>query len=183
VPIPLPSVFERFDKSVEQRWASLRGQPIVDRVAYTASEVGDFGVIWMFIAALHALTGSSRHGKALVRIGCALAFESVVVNQGLKRLFKRGRPTVADGTQHALRKPLTSSFPSGHTTSAVTAAILLRESSPIPSPVLFGAAAAVAASRVHTKMHHPTDVAGGLVVGALMGYSIKRLLPLSQQSV
>jgi undecaprenyl-diphosphatase len=176
--LPLPVWFDRFDANLERHWVAFRGRPAVDRLAYMASEVGDFGVIWMFIAALHGLTGSPRHGRALFRLGLTLAGESLVVNQGLKRLFKRTRPEIDHGTQHALRKPLTSSFPSGHTTSAVTAAILLTETSPIPAPLLYGAAGVVAASRVHTKMHHPSDVVGGVVVGILMGRLIRRILPI-----
>ncbi len=178
MPLPLPRFLDQFDSFVDQRWNALRGNRLADRVAYTASEVGDFGVIWMFIAALHALTGSPRHGRALFRMGLTLFFESIVVNQGLKRIFKRSRPPIADGRQHALRKPLTSSFPSGHTTSAVTAAILLGDSSPIPKPVLYGAAALVAGSRVHTAMHHPSDVVGGVVVGFVMARLINWALPL-----
>jgi undecaprenyl-diphosphatase len=178
LPLSLPQAFDRVDSLVTRKWEPLRGGAVTDRIAYTASEVGDFGVIWMFIAAVHALSGSPRHGRALFRMGVTLALESLVVNQGVKRLFQRSRPPVKEGAEHALRKPLTSSFPSGHTTSAVTAAILLTDSSPIPAPLLYGAAGVVAASRVHTNMHHPTDVLGGLVVGTVMGRLIKKVLPL-----
>jgi undecaprenyl-diphosphatase len=180
MPLSLPRFFDQFDSFVDQRWNGLRGNRFADRVAYTSSEVGDFGVIWMFVAALHALTGSPRHGRALFRMGLTLAFESVVVNQGLKRLFKRSRPAVIADRPHALRKPLTSSFPSGHTTSAVTAAILLGDSSSIPKPVLYGAAALVAGSRVHTNMHHPSDVIGGVAVGFMIARLINWLLPLPE---
>ena len=46
--------------------------------------------------------------------------------------------------------------------------------------VLYGALAAiVATSRVHVKIHHASDVIGGLGVGLVLGAAIKQLIPLS----
>jgi undecaprenyl-diphosphatase len=173
-----PAFVQTFDDAVDAKWDALRGKAAGDRVMFTASEVGDFGVIWMFLAALHAVGGSPRHGRALVRMGGALAFESIVVNQGLKRIFRRDRPadppSGSTDLAHSVRTPSTSSFPSGHSTSAITAAVLLTQTSPIPAPILWGAAGVVASSRVHVKMHHPSDVVGGIVVGFLVGRWIRR---------
>ena len=36
----------------------------------------------------------------------------------------------------------------------------------------------VATSRIHVQIHHASDVAGGIVVGALLGTAIRRLRPL-----
>ncbi len=180
MPIALPRAIDSFDAAVEQRWERLRSSSTVERVALTASEVGDFGVVWMVVAALPAIGGSPRQGRALIRMGAALAFESLIVNQGLKRLFKRSRPQrdslnpTAD--RSAIRHPSTSSFPSGHSTSAVTAAVLLTETSPIPAPILWAAAGVVASSRVHVRMHHASDVLGGVVVGLVMGSLFRRAL-------
>jgi membrane-associated phospholipid phosphatase len=170
--------FDAFDHAVDKKWESLRGNKVADRVAYTASEVGDFGVVWMLVAGLHALIGQPRPGRALVRLGVALAFESIVVNQGLKRVFNRKRPAVNADAVHALRKPSTSSFPSGHSTSAITAAVLLTETLPLPAPLVWTAAGVVAASRAHVKMHHPSDVVGGVVVGYIVGRLIKRYVQI-----
>jgi undecaprenyl-diphosphatase len=175
----LPVWVDRFDTAVDRRVESLRGNPVIDRVAYSASEAGDFGVVWMLVAAVPALiTGSPRHGRALIRMGIALALESLIVNQGIKRHFRRERPQRSEDTNHALRKPLTSSFPSGHATSAATAAVLLSDTLPVPRSVVWAAAAAVAASRVHVKAHHASDVVGGTVVGLVCGRVLRRLLPV-----
>ena len=104
--------------------------------------------------------------------------ESVVVNQGIKRLFRRQRPTFDGARPHGLRNPSTSSFPSGHSTSAVTAAILISQTSPIPAPLWWGLAALVASSRVHVKIHHASDVAGGMLIGAGIGTLIRHLVPI-----
>jgi undecaprenyl-diphosphatase len=170
--------FEAFDRMVDKKWEPLRSNKVANRVAYTASEVGDFGVVWMLIAGVHALTGQPRPGRALIRLGAALAFESIIVNQGLKRLFNRKRPAIGTDAVHSLRKPSTSSFPSGHSTSAITAAVLLTETLPVPRPLVWTAAGIVAASRAHVKMHHPSDVVGGVVVGYVVGRLIKRYVQI-----
>jgi membrane-associated phospholipid phosphatase len=176
LPIALPEWVDRFDTALDKRWEPLRANPLMQRAAYTASELGDFGVVWMFVAAIPALGGSPRHGKALVRMGVALGIESLVVNQGLKRLFRRPRPQRSTDDRHALRMPLTSSFPSGHATSAMTAAMLLPESLPGSKVLIRLAAGAVAASRVQVRAHHGSDVVGGIAVGYFCGRLFRRLI-------
>ena len=55
--IPIPTSFDRFDKAFEERWSALRKSTALDRVFYTASEVGDFGMIWLAVAAAQAAIG------------------------------------------------------------------------------------------------------------------------------
>ena len=174
----LPTVVHRVDERIDIAWSAVRGNPAIDRIFYSASEVGDFGLVWMGAAALHALGGNPRQGRALLRMAAALAVESVVVNQGIKRLFRRHRPVWEGVRPHGLRTPSTSSFPSGHSTSAVTAAMLLSQTSPVPAPVWWGLAGVVATSRIHVKIHHASDVAGGLMIGAGIGALIRHLVPM-----
>jgi undecaprenyl-diphosphatase len=174
----LPERFDPLDQAVDRQWDGIRGHPVLDRVMYTASEMGDFGVIWMGVGAIAALGGQPMHGRALVRLAGALAVESVIVNQGIKRLFRRERPRW-DDRPHDLRRPSTSSFPSGHATSAMTALVLLSETSGRATPVIAAAGAVVASSRVHVRIHHASDVIGGLVVGAALGIAIRRFVPIS----
>lgn len=174
----LPERFDGIDARVDRLWDRGRGHPVVDRVMYTASEMGDFGVVWMGVGAVAALSGRPEHGRALVRLAGALAVESLIVNQGIKRLFHRERPSWED-RPHDLRTPSTSSFPSGHATSAMTALVLLSETTGPATPVIAAAGVVVASSRVHVRIHHASDVAGGLVVGAVLGLAIRRLFPVS----
>jgi membrane-associated phospholipid phosphatase len=39
-----------------------------------------------------------------------------------------------------------------------------------------GFAGAVAASRVHLRAHHPSDVVGGAVIGALLGVALRPVI-------
>lgn len=177
--IELPSWFDTFDQRFDTIWDQLRGRDALDRLFYTASEVGDFGMIWLAIGAVQAAVGSPDLTHHAIRLAAALGIESILVNGAIKSLFRRERPEWEQERPLHLRKPRTSSFPSGHTSSAMTAAILLTDSFPKAAlPALWGLAAIVAFSRVHVKIHHATDVAGGLVVGLLYGATVRALAPL-----
>ena len=74
--------------------------------------------------------------------------------------------------QHKIRKPQTSSFPSGHASSAVLAASILSEGSKL-SAVYKVLAALVATSRIHVRAHHASDVIAGATVGLIFTKLIK----------
>jgi undecaprenyl-diphosphatase len=76
-----------------------------------------------------------------------------------------------------IRQPLTSSFPSGHATAAFCGATLLADRDRL-GPLYFLVAASVALSRVYVRIHHASDVVGGVVIGLLLGQFAKALLPL-----
>jgi undecaprenyl-diphosphatase len=166
----------RFDTAVDQLLEKhLRGHALVDRVMYTASTVGEHSAVWLALSALEGLSrGNGR--RALSRAGIALGAESLLVNGTMKAMFRRRRPEVDEPRPHYLRQPLTSSFPSGHASSAFFAAALLRDS-PL-APAYYALAMVVAASRVHVRVHHASDVVGGAVVGAVMGEMARFIFPL-----
>jgi undecaprenyl-diphosphatase len=166
----------RFDDRVDSAFDRLRGNPVADRIFYGATHLGEHGMIWVMLGALRGLR-SERDWHAAVRVGTGVAIESVVVNLGVKTLFRRTRPPWETERAFAIRRPLTSSFPSGHATSAFTAAVLLSDED-VLSPAYYTLAAVVALSRVYVKIHHASDVAGGIGLGLLMGHVGKRLFPL-----
>ena len=67
-----------------------------------------------------------------------------------------------------MRTPTSSSFPSGHTLAAFCTAFVLADSD-LQTATNVGFATAVAASRVHLRAHHPTDVIGGAAIGSVLG--------------
>ncbi|HVN50339.1 MAG TPA: phosphatase PAP2 family protein [Acidimicrobiales bacterium] len=157
----------RFDQAVDLAFDRLRGNPVADRIFYGATELGDFGLIWVLIGATRAL-GGDRHIRRATRLTATLAVESVVVNGFVKSLFKRERPVSQEPRPYKMRMPLTTSFPSGHASTAVVAAILLSEGSSL-WPLYWGVAGVVATSRVYVRIHHASDVVGGLATGLVIG--------------
>jgi undecaprenyl-diphosphatase len=75
-----------------------------------------------------------------------------------------------------VRRPLTSSFPSGHATAGFSAAMMLSEGDEL-APLYFALAAVVATSRIYVKIHHASDVAGGVALGLVLGAIGRRLAP------
>jgi len=178
VPKDLQARIARFDDRVDGAFDHLRGNPVSDRLFYGASELGDFSLVWFILGALRGLR-SERDWHAAVRVGVGLAVESALVNCVIKSFFRRRRPAT-EGFIHVLplRRPRTSSFPSGHATSAFSAAALLSEDDAL-WPLYYVIAAVVATSRVYVKMHHASDVVAGAALGAFMGRAARKAFPLA----
>ncbi len=176
--ITLPPSVDEFDRRFDHFWDRFRDNRALDALFYTASEVGDFGMVWMALAGVQGAFGAPDQTRHFLRVVGVLGAESIIVNGGLKSLFHRERPAWDQERPMHLRKPKTSSFPSGHSSSAVTAAILLTDSNPTLAPLWWALAGVVAISRVHVRIHHVSDVIGGLVAGAVIGTVALRLLPV-----
>lgn len=165
--------FETFDRWADDALERLRGNKVADAVFTTASELGDFSLIWHLTGAARGITSEARAAEAMV-FSALMGVESLVVNQGIKRLFRRTRPTETGDPRYPVRKPMTSAFPSGHASSAFFAATLLTAwGGKRTAPLWFGMAAVVATSRAYVRIHHPSDVVGGAVVGLAMGQVAK----------
>ena len=167
----------RFDDRVDSAFDKLRGNPVADRVFYSATNLGEHSLLWFMLGALRGLR-SEHDWHAAVRVGAGVAAESVLVNLGVKSLFRRARPPWETDRAFTIRRPLTSSFPSGHATSAFSAAALLSEDDAL-WPLYYAIATIVATSRVYVKMHHASDVIAGAALGALMGRAARHAFPLA----
>ncbi|NBV73675.1 MAG: phosphatase PAP2 family protein [Actinobacteria bacterium] len=169
-----PSV-ARFDAAVDQWLETIRGNPTVDRVATTASRLGDWSTIWHAAGLVRALAGGRLRESIALDIG--LAAESLIVNQGVKRLFRRERPTESGDDRYEVRRPSTSAFPSGHASAAAFAAVtLIRWSRGRTSPLWLTIAVIVGASRAVVRIHHASDVVGGAVTGITLARLLARPL-------
>lgn len=167
---------ERFDAAVDELLDHLRGTEPADRIFYAITELGDFGLIWLLIGAVRALRTSDER-RECVRLFACMGVESLLVNGAIKQAFKRERPVIEQERPYNIRIPLTTSFPSGHASSAVLAATLLSERSRF-APLYWGLAVCVAGSRAYVRIHHASDVVGGVAVGFALGAIAKRAWPL-----
>ena len=167
---PFGPVVARFDDWFDRALDALRGNPIADRVFYTASELGDWSLVWHLVNITRVGVDPSRLPDAL-RLSGTLAVESLLVNQGVKRLWNRRRPVFEGTRPHRLRTPRSTSFPSGHASAAFCAAAVLSAQEGTLTPLWYGIAVVVALSRPYVRIHHASDVVGG----ALLGYGLGRL--------
>jgi membrane-associated phospholipid phosphatase len=158
---------EAFDTTVDAALERVRGRPWFDRLFRGASTVGDFSIIWHVTGLLVGLV--RRELTVALWFSAMIGLESLIVNQGIKRLFRRTRPTETGDSRLQVRRPRTSSFPSGHASAACFAATLLTWwVGWFWAPLWFAMAAVVALSRAVVRIHHPSDVVGGIVVGLLL---------------
>jgi len=167
-------LIDQFDERADALLELLRGHPLTDRLFSTASHVGDFSMIWHAIGLTRGLF-KGRPDQVIV-LAALLGAESVIVNQGVKRLFRRERPTTVGDERLPVRQPSTSSFPSGHASSATFAALILMSWDGRKLGSLWMAIAAVVGiSRVYVRIHHASDVVGGAVVGALLAIAGRQI--------
>ena len=101
----------------------------------------------------------------------ALLVDLVVCNGILKPLVHRIRPfDVKTGVELLVNRPTDYSFPSGHTAASFASVMALYLAGEkklwIPTLVL---AVLIAFSRLYLYVHYPTDVLGGIAVGAVAG--------------
>ena len=163
---------DQLDEVIDQWWEQWRNQPLVDRVFYTASEAADFSLLWHALGVVQAIVEDDP--KIAMGLSAALGVESALLNGPIKSIFRRRRPLQPAPRPLNLRQPITSSFPSGHASAAmVAAAVLSRRTG---GPLWYALGAVVAASRVHVRIHHASDVLGGLVIGVAFGRIARRLL-------
>lgn len=155
------------DASIERALDGVRGGPL-DRVAYGLSEAANHSVLWHALGTVSAVLPGGGGRRQITEMSVVMGIESALVNGPVKSLFRRPRPAVRDHV-HPLRTPKTSSFPSGHATSAFTAAAVLTHHRPAGRPFWYVLAAAVASTRAWVGIHHASDVIGGIVIGLGLG--------------
>lgn len=172
---PIQRAIVRFDADVDRVLDRLRGKPVIDRVFYTASDLGDFSLIWHLLGTAQ---GVRRDGDlaGTLRLASALGLESTLVNGPIKNLFRRARPVSDVPRPHRLRKPKTTSFPSGHASAAAVFVTVAGEDDPWRLVYLL-VGATVATSRIYVRIHHASDVVAGAALGLAMGTAFRRWWP------
>lgn len=130
------------------------------------SRLGNYGLGWMAAAAAVGVAkGSPRLAVELP----AVVLGTFGLNVAVKRAVGRSRPSHGGPTPHLISAPASSSFPSTHAATAAAGAVAIGARAPELIPIVGTAAVAMATSRVYLGVHHGSDIAAGLVLGALTG--------------
>ena len=136
------------------------------RLVIGASETARGGVLWLPVAGVLALCGKRKTAKRAL----AAAAVAMPIGHLISVVVHRQRPPAAymPARQALPEHPDSSSFPSKHavTAAAFGAATALedRGAAVVVTPLVL----LVAYSRLRTRVHWPTDVLGGLVIGVLV---------------
>jgi len=108
-----------------------------------------------------------RIGFVFIAIGLPSLFATII-----KNVIGRARPFVVAGPDVWAYEPFTwhpryASFPSGHATTAFAALVAIGAIFPQARALMWIYAVLIALSRVVITAHHPSDVIGGAIVGAV----------------
>ena len=168
----------RYDRDLFARVAGAH-TPWLDRGLPLLSRSANHSALWVVIGACMSAAGGRRGRRAALRGLASVTITSLVVNQGIKRVVRRPRPSLRDvpAVRRVRVGALTTSFPSGHAASAsafVTGVAI--ELAPAGPPLAL-VAAAVGGSRVYVGVHYPLDVLVGAGFGAGIAGLTSRLWP------
>lgn len=154
----------------------------LDIVMPWISRLCDHGEVWIVLAAVLLILRSQRRRSAAV--SCALVLDLVSCNLILKPLIGRLRPfAINPAVELLVPPPLDASFPSGHTAASFAAVFALKASgSPLWKPALV-LAVVMAFSRLYLYVHWPSDVLGGAVLGAAVGWAGAWLVQRAEQAL
>jgi len=145
------------------------------------------GVLFAILAALPRPAGIAQRVLAamMVRIGYlfwAIALPGIATN-AIKHVIGRARPFVTGIADPYVFAPFTgtaayASMPSGHSTTAFSVLVAFGILWPRARTVLLIYALLICISRVVLTAHHPTDVLGGAVMGAVGALLVARYFAL-----
>jgi undecaprenyl-diphosphatase len=127
----------------------------------------NYSRLWWAVSGVLAATGDRRARRAALRGMIALGVASFAANVVSKKAVRRPRPPVdlTPVARRLRRAPITTSFPSGHSASAAAFATGVALEWPLLAAPVGALAAGVAASRVVTGVHYPSDVLAGTALG------------------
>lgn len=145
--------------------------PFLDKIMSFITKLGDMGAVWILISVyVIVIMKEQRIGLEMLS---ALAITTLIGEGIIKHIFQRQRPCRAIPMEKMLiKKPLSYSFPSGHTASSfavMTVMVYYFKSTALIWVLL---AVLIGISRIYVHVHYPTDVA----VGAILGYSCAKLI-------
>ncbi len=128
------------------------------------SGLGEHGAVWIGGGTLAALLDRPR--RPAWRRAVATVAGAYCTSTTIKLLIGRQRPVV-ESLPHLMQTPTGLSFPSSHATSSFAAARAY--SRLLPAGPLYGAAVAMALSRLYLGVHYPSDIAAGAALGTALG--------------
>ena len=158
---------------------------VLNKVVPFYTTLGDDGIIWIALGIVLLIPKKTR--KCGIMVLAALLVMVVTNNIILKNLIARARPyathpeLIAD-IKDLIHVPSSYSFPSGHTVSAMAVAFTILTQHKKLGIVTLVFATLMGLSRLYVGVHFPTDVYGGIVVGAAIAlfvwYAEKKITPI-----
>ncbi|AZV56564.1 phosphatase PAP2 family protein [Clostridium sp. AWRP] len=138
----------------------------LDMLMPIVTDMGNLGIVWIIIAIILILDKPYRMIGSVVILTLIV---STIAGEGIvKHIVRRTRPCNQQNSLNMLiSKPISYSFPSGHTLSSFAAAEVLSMYFTEYKLIFIGIAFLIALSRMYLYVHYPTDVIAGVILGIL----------------
>jgi undecaprenyl-diphosphatase len=153
-----------FDSAL-RAWIVSHDTPLVDSLMVMLSDLGARGFVWFVLGVVLICLRPAR-ARGVWQMALAIGLAVLIVDGVLKPTFRRARPfaTAAD-VRVIAHRPITPSFPSGHTATAFAGGLALARVWPEARLGLWTLACLIAFSRIYVGVHYPLDVLAGAIVG------------------
>lgn len=156
-------IIEAADQMALDLLASKLRYPLIEWLMLKVSKWGEDATIWIFLGSAFALTDGNQR-RAWIRVAL-LGPVAIIINYAFKLLFRRPRPE-KNNSGELNGSP---SFPSAHATSSFAVAVAMgRINGKVRLPTLT-LAGLVGFSRPYLRLHYPSDVAAGALLGIGIG--------------
>lgn len=151
------------------RWINIKfSNKTFDKIMPVITSAGNLGIVWITISVL--LMTKKDYRRLGQMILTALVITTIIGEGIIKNIVKRKRPFYGDNDKELLiSKPITYSFPSGHTASSFAVATVFIKTDNAASLEIILLAGLIAFSRIYLGVHYPSDVIGGGIIGVLCG--------------
>lgn len=131
------------------------------------SSVGNVGIIWIIIG-LSIIIFSKKHRRWGIVLLLALGVTALIGNGIIKPIVGRMRPFDNLMLDIIIDKPHDFSFPSGHTSAAFAAAVVIFAINKKWGIVMTVFAFLMGFSRLYLLVHYPSDIIVGMLLGVVV---------------
>lgn len=162
----MESLINNFDIGVLNFIRDNLTNPVMDKLMTFITYLGDNGVIWIAIGII--LLIQRKYRKVGIILLSALLLNLVLGEVIIKNIVQRPRAFITYPDISIIISPPDSySFPSGHTASSFTAALIIGYYLRNWKYEAYALASLIAFSRLYLYVHYPTDIICGILLGTI----------------
>lgn len=148
----------------------------LDSIVMFITSLGNAGWFWLALLVIFLIFPQYR--KTGITGLLALLIGFLVTNLWLKNMVARTRPyELVEGLNLIGAQANDFSFPSGHSTCSMAAAVVLFARLPIKQGIwALALGMLICASRLYIGIHYPTDVLAGMLIGTVSACVAMRII-------